>query len=94
MSCGVDFKHGSDLALLWLWYRPEATALIGFLAWETPYASGCVPKKMKERKKRKKKERNKETTKAQHNKDDDDDIRPTLNYLIINFLKTGVKGRI
>ena len=27
-----------DLALLWLWCRPAATALIGPLAWEPPYA--------------------------------------------------------
>ena len=27
-----------DLALLWLWYRPAATAPIQPLAWEIPYA--------------------------------------------------------
>ena len=26
-----------DLALLWLWRRPQTTALIGPLAWEPPY---------------------------------------------------------
>ena len=34
MSYGVDFKHGSDPVLLWLWYRPAAIALIQPLAWE------------------------------------------------------------
>ena len=29
---------GSDLALLWLWCRLAATAPIGPLAWEPPYA--------------------------------------------------------
>ena len=29
-----------DLALLWLWRRPEVTALIQPLAWEPPYAKG------------------------------------------------------
>ena len=28
MSCGVGYRHGWDLALLWLWHRPVATALI------------------------------------------------------------------
>ena len=28
VSCGVGCKHGSALALLWLWPRPAATALI------------------------------------------------------------------
>ena len=26
MSCGVDGRHGLDLALLWLWYRLAAAA--------------------------------------------------------------------
>ena len=28
LPCGVGRRHGSDLALLWLWYRPAATAPI------------------------------------------------------------------
>ena len=41
MSCGVDRRHGgSDLALLCLWCRLAATALIRPLAWEPPYAMG------------------------------------------------------
>ena len=40
MSCGVDRRHGWDPKLLWLWFRPAATAPIGSLAWETPCASG------------------------------------------------------
>ena len=38
MSCGVGCRRGLDLALLWLWRRLVATALIGPLAWEPPYA--------------------------------------------------------
>jgi len=34
-----------DLALLWLWCRLAATALIRPLAWEAPYAAGSGPRK-------------------------------------------------
>ena len=40
MSCGVGHRRGLDLMLLWLWYRPAATAPILPLAWEPPYATG------------------------------------------------------
>ena len=42
MSCGVGHSRGSDPALLWLWCRPVATAPIGPLAWEPPYAEGAA----------------------------------------------------
>ena len=45
MSCGVGCRHGSDLALLWLWCRPVATALIRPLAWEPSYAKGVALKR-------------------------------------------------
>ena len=32
VSCGVGRRFGSDLALLWLWYRPVAKDLIRELA--------------------------------------------------------------
>ena len=51
MSCGVGCRRGSDLALLWLWHRLAATALIRPLAWEPPYA---VDAALKEKKKKKK----------------------------------------
>ena len=49
MSCGVGRRCGSDLVLLWLWYRLVATALIQTLAWEPLYAMGAAspPKKDK-----------------------------------------------
>ena len=47
MSCGVDCRVGSDLALLWLWHRLAATALIWPLAWEPPYAMGVALEKAK-----------------------------------------------
>ena len=34
-----------DLALLWLWHRPVATAPIRPLAWEPPYAAGAALEK-------------------------------------------------
>ena len=50
MSCGVGHRLGSDLALLWLWCRPAATALIQPLAWEPPYAVGVALKIQKKEK--------------------------------------------
>ena len=38
-----------DPSLLWLWHRPAATALIGPLAWEPPYAMGVALKRQKEK---------------------------------------------
>ena len=45
VSCGVDRRRGSDPPLLWLWRTPAATAPIGPLAWEPPYAAGAAPEK-------------------------------------------------
>ena len=47
LSCGVGHRHGSDPALLWLWYRLAAVALIQHLAWEPPYASAVALKSKK-----------------------------------------------
>ena len=55
MSYGVGRRHGSDLALLCLWRRPVATAPIGHLAWEPPYAVGVAQELAKRQKKKKKK---------------------------------------
>ena len=49
MSCGIGRRHGLDLALLWLWYRPAATALIQPLAWEPPYAVGVALRRQKKK---------------------------------------------
>ena len=38
-------RHGSDLALLWLWCRQMATALIQPPAWEDPYAASVALKR-------------------------------------------------
>ena len=53
MSCGVALRRSSDLALLWLWCRPAATALTRPLAWEPPYATGAARKRQKDKKKKK-----------------------------------------
>ena len=42
MSCGVSRRPGLDLALLWLWSRPAAAALLRPLAWEPPYAASVA----------------------------------------------------
>ena len=47
MSCG------SDWALLWLFCRPAAVALMRSLAWEPPYARGVALKRQGEKKKKK-----------------------------------------
>ena len=54
MSCRVGHRCRSDPALLWLWYRPAATALIQPLAWEPPYAAGAALEKAKRQRKKKK----------------------------------------
>ena len=43
----VGHRHDLDPALLWLWYRPAATAPIQSLAWKHPYAVGAALKKTK-----------------------------------------------
>ena len=53
MSCGVGHRLGSDPALLWLWCRPVATALIRPLAWEPPHAMGAALEKTERLKKKK-----------------------------------------
>ena len=61
MSCGVGHRLGLDPTLLWLWHRPAAAALIGPLAWESPYAVGESLKRQKTKKERKE-GRNEETS--------------------------------
>ena len=55
MNCDVDRRHGLDLALLWLWRRPVATAPIGPLAWELPYVADAALEKTKKKKRKEKK---------------------------------------
>ena len=45
MSCGLGRRCGFDPALLWLWCRRAAVALIRPLAWEPPYAVGAAIKR-------------------------------------------------
>ena len=47
MSCGVGRRRGLDLALLWLWHRLVATALIRPIGWEPLYALGVALKEKK-----------------------------------------------
>ena len=39
------------MALLWLWHRPAAVALIQPLAWEPPYVADAALKRQKTKKK-------------------------------------------
>ena len=54
MSCGVGGRRGLDPTLLWLWYSPVATALIGPLAWEHPCAMDEALERQKNKNKNKK----------------------------------------
>lgn len=54
MSYGVGHRRGLDPALLWLWCRLAAMALIQPLAWEPPYATGVA---LKSKKKKEEKEK-------------------------------------
>ena len=54
MSYGVGCRRGSEPALLWLWCRLAATALIRPLACEPPYAVGAAQEMAKSQKKKKK----------------------------------------
>ena len=47
MSCDVGRRCSSDLALLGLWCRLAAAALIRLLAWELSYAEGAALKRQK-----------------------------------------------
>ena len=47
MSYGGGHRSGLDPALLWLWYRTAAVALIQTLALELPYAVDSVLKQHK-----------------------------------------------
>ena len=53
MSCGVDYRHSSDLVVLWLCHRLAATAPIQPLAWDRPYAVGGALKNTKKERKKK-----------------------------------------
>ena len=46
----VYHRRGLDPTLLWLWYRPAATAPIQPLDWEPPYASDTALKDQKKKK--------------------------------------------
>lgn len=61
MTCGVGHRHGSDLVLVWLWYRPAAIAPIGPLAWDPLYAAGAALKSKKKKERKRKKKKKKET---------------------------------
>ena len=51
MSCGVGCRHGSDLALLWLWQANSDLPL----SLGTSICCRWLPKKTKKKKKKKKK---------------------------------------
>ena len=50
MSCDIGYRLGSDLALLWLWHMPAATAQIRPLPWEPSYTAGVALEKPKKKK--------------------------------------------
>ena len=50
VSCGVGCRRALDPALLWLWRRLAATAMIRSPAWEPPYVAGTALEKTKKKK--------------------------------------------
>ena len=50
VSCGGDHRCGSDPAVLWLWCRSAAVALIQPLARELSYVTGLALKRGKKKK--------------------------------------------
>ena len=42
VSCGVGWRHGSDLVFFWLWCKLAAVALIGTPGWELTHATGVA----------------------------------------------------
>ena len=52
MRYGVGHRRSPDLALLWLWCRPAAVALIRPLAWEPPHAAGAALQRQEKKRKR------------------------------------------
>ena len=57
MTCGVGLGPGCDPMLLWPWRRPAASAPIGPLACEPPYATGvALDKRQKDQKKKKRRD--------------------------------------
>ena len=49
VSYGIGCRHGSHLALLWLWCRLAAAALIQPRAWEPPYGAHVALKSEKQK---------------------------------------------
>ena len=49
MSCGVGRRCCLYPALMWLWRRPAAAALIRPLAWEPPYATDRALKRQEKK---------------------------------------------
>ena len=47
--CSVGCRCYLDMALLWLWYRPEAAALIFTPSLELSYAAGAALKRKKKK---------------------------------------------
>ena len=52
MSCGVGKRHGSDPALLWLWYRAGSYSSDSTPSLGTSICLGFGPKKQKKKKKK------------------------------------------
>ena len=60
-SCGISHRGGSDLAVLWLWFRPAAAAPTQLLAWELPRATSTALKRQKKKKKKEREEEEEES---------------------------------
>ena len=80
----------SGLALLWLWHKPAATALIRPLTWELPYAVGVALKRQKKKKKKKSPNAAKSTGQAFTSLSDLDGIKcfwKVSGFILIYFIQ-------
>ena len=82
MSCGVGCRCGLDLVLLWLCCGPVATAPIGPLAWEPPYAAGAAQEMAKRQK-----QTNKQKTTTNKNQKKKKTKRTTCSKVMDSFLR-------
>ena len=49
MTCGVGHRYGWHPALLWLWHRAAAAALMQTLVWEFPNAQSVALKEQEKK---------------------------------------------
>ena len=96
VSHGVGCGHCLHMALLWLWCRLEATALIQALGWELPYAASEAVKSKKPKKKKKKtpKKTLKKSVVSEFLKNGDGLLREKIYCFLCHYLFVNLKNSL